>query len=159
MRLLDFFFARHHDDSELGRLTRGWGCWRGTMVLGAGPAVPLVLPGWGTAPDPLRVSLARGLPARYAGLRPAIGEALFEHYAPYADAVAAGEEDPGTDLPRLSGPDEVWAHVTVVRVSIERQGGVETIEIACRVSWDREHTLGARIQGWSLVELNGSVLA
>ena len=62
-------------------------------------------------------------------------------------------------MPRLAGPDEVWPHVRPVRVLIERMGGRETVEIAYRVAWDEEHTLGARFQDWSLVEVNGSVRA
>ena len=34
---------------------------------------------------------------------------------------------------------------------------VDTIEAAYKVEWDEEHTLGARIQEWRLVELCGSV--
>ena len=34
---------------------------------------------------------------------------------------------------------------------------VDTIEVAYKVEWDEEHTLGARIQEWRLVELSGSV--
>ena len=55
-------------------------------------------------------------------------------------------------------PDQVWAHVSPVRVLIERLGGVETVEIAYRTAWDTEHTLGARFQAWALTELNGSVI-
>lgn len=34
---------------------------------------------------------------------------------------------------------------------------VDTVEVAYRVEWDEEHTLGARIQEWRLIELCGSV--
>jgi hypothetical protein len=42
-------------------------------------------------------------------------------------------------------------------VLIEPLDGVPTIEIALSVAWDEEHTLGARIQEWRLLELCGSV--
>jgi hypothetical protein len=71
-------------------------------------------------------------------------------------AGAAGEE-PAHDVPTLTRPDDVWAHVRPVRVLIERLAGRETLEIAYRAAWDEEHTLGARVQEWELVELNGSV--
>jgi len=35
---------------------------------------------------------------------------------------------------------------------------VNTVEgVAYRVAWDEEHTVGARIQDWRLIELCGSV--
>jgi hypothetical protein len=32
------------------------------------------------------------------------------------------------------------------------------VKLAYRTEWDTEHTLGVRFQGWSLTELNGSVI-
>ena len=52
----------------------------------------------------------------------------------------------------------MWGQISLVRVLIEPLGGVDTVEIAYRTNWDTEHTLGARFQGWALVELNGSVI-
>ena len=159
MGLLDRFLTGRYDDPSLGSLVRGWGCWRGWIALRDGEPVPLVLAGWRSVPDAARLRLARELVSRYAALRPTIARGLFEHYAPYAEAVAAGEEPDRPDIPRLAGPDEVWAHVSAVRVLIERMGGSETMEIAYRVAWDEEHTLGVRFQEWALVEVNGSVRA
>ena len=62
------------------------------------------------------------------------------------------------DAPRILGSGDVWDHVALVRISIERLGGVDTVELAYRAAWDQEHALGARFQGWELAELNGSVL-
>ena len=45
-----------------------------------------------------------------------------------------------------------------MRVRIEASRGVDTVEIAYRTEWDPEHTVGARFQGWTLTELNGSVI-
>ena len=108
-----------------------------------------MLSGGRAAPDPDSVSLARELIARYATLRPAIARALFDHYEP------SRESDEG--IPGLSGPEHVWAHVSAERVLIEPMSRLDTVEIAYRTAWDEEHTLGARFQGWQLVELNGSV--
>ena len=58
----------------------------------------------------------------------------------------------------LGVPEQVWGHISLVRVLIEPLGGVDTVEIAYRTDWDTEHTLGARFQGWALIELNGSVI-
>jgi hypothetical protein len=130
---------------------------RGKIVLGSEPAVPLVLAGGRLSPSEAVLRLARELPARYPSLQPTIALALFEHYAPYAEAIAAGEEQAPPGLPTLTAPDQVWGYVSPVRVWIGRIGGVETVEIAYRAAWDDEHTLGSRFQGWRLVELNGSV--
>ena len=159
MSLLSFVLPRRYEDAVLGTLTRGWGCWRGRIALGADPALPLVLAGWQSLPAPAQLQLARDLVTRYAALQPAIAEALFEHYVPYAEAVVAGEEPPDPHLPRIGRPAEVWPHVRPVRVRIETIVSILTVEIAYRVAWDDEHTLGARFQDWMLVELNGSVRA
>jgi hypothetical protein len=159
MGILDGFGARRYDDPALGPLARGWGCWRGQIALGDGQPALLVLAGWRSAPDPERLRLAQELVSRYEALHPAIARGLFEHYAPYGEAVAAGEEPEHATMSRLAGPDEVWAHVRPVRVLIERMGGREAVEIAYRVAWDEEHTLGVRFREWALVEVNGSVRA
>jgi len=157
MGILDGFGARRYDDPVLGPLVRGWGCWRGQIVLGGGASVPLVLAGWRSAPDPTRLRLAQELASRYEEFRPAIARGLFEHYAPYGEAVAADEETEEVGVPRLAGPDEVRPHARPVRVLIERMGGRETVEIAYRVAWDEEHAPGVRFQDWTLAEINGSV--
>ncbi|MFN8633996.1 MAG: hypothetical protein U0893_09090 [Chloroflexota bacterium] len=169
------FRTRRWHDPALGALARRWGRWHGQIVLGgddrdgggtpstAGqqavlPTVPLVLAGGRSAPDPALLQLARDLHERYAALLPALERAFFEHYQPYAEAVLAGEEPPSDHLPTLTAPTQVWPHVTPVRVLLDVQRGAPTVEIAYRVAWDEEHTLGARFQNWQLVELNGSVL-
>jgi hypothetical protein len=159
MGYLDGIMAIRYVDPKLGPLVRGFGRWRGQIALAADASpVPLILAGWRSAPDPARVLLAHELIARYLDLRPDIARALFEHYAPYVDAIAAGEEPAPDDLPRLTVPDHVWLHVAPVRVLIERMEGRETVEIAYRVAWDEEHTLGACFQDWALTDLNGSIL-
>lgn len=159
MSLLSFVLPRRYEDAVLGTLTRGWGCWRGRIALGADPPLPLVLAGWSSPPAPARLQLARELVGRYEALQPAIAQALFEHYAPYAEAIASGDEPPDPRLPRIERPVDVWPHVRPIRVRIETIVPILTVEIAYRVTWDDEHTLGARFQDWTLVELNGSVRA
>jgi hypothetical protein len=84
---------------------------------------------------------------------------MFEHYAPYADAVVAGElEAPEEGLPRISQPDQVWPHTSVEFVAVITLDGELCVEIGYRVAWDEEHTLGARLRNGRLIELNGSVL-
>jgi hypothetical protein len=159
MGYLDGILAIRSVDPILGPLVRGFGRWRGQIVLPSDTSpVPLFLTGWSSAPDPARLRLAHELIVRYPDLRPAIATALFEHRAPYAESMAAGEHPAAGLLPTVNVPEDVWPHVTPVHVLIERMAGRETVEIAYRAAWDEEHTLGARFQDWSLVELNGSVL-
>jgi len=150
------------EDDHLGTLTRSGGSWRGRIALGQHGKIELGLSGGRQSPDAASLVLAHELPARYAALLPQIQASLFEHYEPYREAGSAGE------LPQLSGPfpdiqgaGEVWPHVVAQWVRIEPLRGAPedgpTIEIAYRVAWDEEHTVGARIQGWQLFELCGSV--
>lgn len=147
MGILDFLKPRAYRDAVVGNLVRRGGYWRGAINLGSESDVPLLLAGSRSAPADASLVLARELGHRYAALRPSIERALFEHHEPYAEAV-----------PRLGRPEQVWGHVSLVRVRIEPLGGVETVEIAYQTEWDTEHTVGARVQGWTLTELNGSVI-
>lgn len=158
MRILGLFTAAPYEDAVLGRLERRRGRWHGQLALPNGPVVPLRIDGGRSGPAEACLQLARELLARYADLRPAIAQALFEHYAPYVDAVTAGELDPVEGIPWLTRADEVWEHATLVRVSVEPLDRAHTVELAYQTAWDQEHTLGARFQEWRLVELNGSVL-
>ena len=81
--------------------------------------------------------------------------ALFEHYVPYREAVDAGEIEEQTV--QLRSAMEVWPHVTPIHVIIDPSNARFTIEIGYTAMWDVEHTLGARLVGWRLLELNGSV--
>ena len=106
-------------------------------------------------PDPIFIGLARELPKRFNSLVPKIQTGLFEHYAPYKEAVDAGEET--GPCPNVSSQEAVWPHVTPAHILVEPLGGIPTVEIAFRVEWDNEHTVGARFQDWHFIELNGSV--
>ena len=158
MGILDFLKRPEFRDPVAGNLVRQGRYWRGRISLGSEHDVPLLLAGSRPAPDQAGLGLARELGPRYATLLPAIERALFEHYEPYAEAVELGEAAALGEVPRLRSPEDVWGHISVVRVLIEPLGGVDTVEIAYRTDWDTEHTLGARFQGWALVELNGSVI-
>ena len=147
MDILDFLRPRAYRDPVVGNLVRRGRYWRGAINLGSESGVPLLLAGPRAAPGGASLGLARELGDRYAALLPTIERALFKHYEPYSEAA-----------PRLSRPEQVWTHVSLVRVLIEALGGVDTVEIAYRTEWDAEHTVGARFQGWALTELNGSVI-
>jgi len=116
----------------------------------------LALAGSREAPDPIALALAKELPGRFKSLIPKIQTGLFEHYAPYKEAVDAGEET-GSPCPGVVSPEAAWPHVTPAHVLVEPLEGILTVEIAFRVAWDKEHTVGARFQNWQFIELNGSV--
>src|SRR5262249_7001123 len=107
-------------------------------------------------PDEVSVILARELLANYLSLREDIQRHLFEHYEPYKEAVSVGELD-AQSFPIIQAPTDVWPHAKVERVLIEPLQGVPTVEVAYRVAWDEEHTVGAWIRDWRVFELCGSV--
>jgi hypothetical protein len=150
MAIFDLFKQPQYVDATLGTLVRRAGHWQGQISLGSDGDARLLLAGGRAAPSESSLALSRELASRYPALRPAIAAALFEHYEPYSQE--------SEDIPKLTGPDQVWKHVTPVHVRIEALSNIETVEIAYRAAWDEEHTLGARLQNWALVELNGSVI-
>jgi hypothetical protein len=156
--MFGMFKSPPFSDALLGELRRAGGIWRGTIELGQA-RVPLALPGSRSAPDPRALDIARAIRSSYPQWRTFIAQAMLEHYAPYAEAVAAGEiEPPGEGLPRLTQPDEVWPHTSVEFVAVITLDGELSVEIGYRVAWDEEHILGARLRHGRLIELNGSVL-
>ena len=142
-------------DGQLGELHRSGGYWKGKLVVVPCGMFRLALAGSREAPDPIALGLAKELPERFKSLMPQIQTGLFEHYAPYKEAVDAGEETGSP--PNVASPDAVWPHVTPAHVLVEQLKGIPTVEIAFRVAWDEEHTLAVRFQSWQLIELNGSV--
>lgn len=153
--MFNFFRSDPFDDPDLGELRRRRGRWRGTLLLGD-ERVPLALSGPRAAPDPGAIAVARALRADFAAARPALERALFEHYAPYAEAAAEGGP---ADVPRIEGPPGVWPHAVAEFVHVAPIDGTLTAEVGYRVAWDEEHTLGARFREGRFVELSGSVLA
>jgi len=157
--MLGFFKSASFVDPQLGELHRSRGAWRGTLKLDLEAPVPLVLSGGRTAPDADALRIARSIPSEYASWRPAIERELFDHYSPYAEAVAAGELDtPSSVLPPINAPASVWFHTTLAFVQVAPLSGILTVEIGYRVAWDEEHTLGARFRDGQMLELCGSVL-
>ena len=146
-------------DPQLGEFRRSRGLWRGSVLLGEA-TVPLVLSGSRAAPDPEALKIARSIQAGFPSWCPSIERALFEHYEPYAEAVAAGETGaPASGLPSINDPAAVWPYTHAEYVQVTPLDGVLTVEIGYRVAWDEEHTLGARLRDGRLLELCGSVLA
>ena len=157
--MFDLFKSGPFTDPELGELRRSRGAWRGTVQLEGRP-VPLVIAGARKAPDPEALQLARSVAGAYPGWKPAIAAAMLEHYTPYAEAVAEGEEEaPEGGLPAIAGPDGVWPHASAQFVHVYQLDRRLGVEIGYRVAWDEEHTLAAQVRDGQVVGLNGSVLA
>ena len=98
---------------QLGELARARGYWRGSLTLAGRASVPLVLSGTRWEPDAHAVAGAREVATPYGPWRPIIEQALFEHYGPYADALAAGElHPPSATFPSMTAPHHVWPHVS-----------------------------------------------
>ena len=157
--MFQFFRSRPYTDPDLGDLVRRRGMWRGRIDLPSAAVGPLALIGLRTAPGAEAVKIAAQLSQSIPGLRPAIARALYEHYSPYAEAVAAGEEPvPMSALPAIESPAVVGPLVSVVYVSVAPLDGQLTAEIGFSPAWDEEHTLGVRFRDGRLIELCGSVL-
>jgi hypothetical protein len=157
--LFGLFKSPPFHDPKLGELVRSRGFWRGLLTVEAGVRAPLAVSGMRTEPHAQALAAAREVAQAFASLRPAIEQALFEHYEPYAEAVTAGElPSPSEALPRIAAPGDVWSHVSLVFVSVTPLSGLLTTELGYTTAWDDEHTLGARFQSGKFMELCGSVL-
>ena len=154
--MLGPFKSKPFRDEQIGEFRRSGGYWKGSLLVAPVGTFRLALVGSREAPDPIALALAKELPGRFKSLMPKIQTGLFEHYAPYKEAVDAGEET-GSPCPSVVSPEAVWPHVMPTHVLVEPLEGIPTVEIGFRASWDVEHTLGARFQGWQFIELNGSV--
>ena len=157
--MFGLFKSPRFHDPKLGELVRSRGLWRGLLTVEAGVSAPLALSGTRTEPHAQALAAARQVAQAFASWRPAIEQALFEHYEPYAEAVTAGEfPSPSEALPRIAAPGDVWSHVSLVFVSVTPLSGLLTTELGYTTAWDDEHTLGARFQAGRFIELCGSVL-
>lgn len=155
--MFGLFSSPSVSDPALGELKRSRGLWRGQVSCLGSAAVPLMVAGPKSGPDPAAVALARSMTANYSAWRGAIEVALFDHLEPYAEGMAA-EGSAGGLSPPINKPADVWPHATMEFVSIAPMGGKITIELGYRVAWDKDHTLGARFQGGRMVELCGSIV-
>jgi hypothetical protein len=157
--MFGLFKSPPFSDPQLGELTRSRGHWRGSLTLAGGESVPLVLSGTKTEPDAQAIAVAKEVPAQFASWRATIEKELFEHYEPYAEALAAGKLEPMEEpFPEIKAQSGVWPHVKLVYVAVTPWGDTLTVELGYTTGWDVEHTLGALFQSGKFIELNGSVL-
>jgi hypothetical protein len=154
--MFGLFSSKSFPDGQLGALRRSGRYWKGSLVVPSCGTFRLIVIGNRKAPDPIALQLAKQLPDRFESLMPKIQVGLFEHYTPYKEAVDLGEY-PGSPCPSIESPGAVWSDVTPAHVLVEPLGGVPTVEIAFRVTWDEEHTIAALFRDWQFIELNGSV--
>ena len=156
--MFSLFKSEPFVDDTLGGFKKKWQYWVGSVDVPPHGAMELRLAGDRKAPHAAALSLARELPSRYPSHISQIETALYDHFLAYADVNSRGElgelEEP---FPQIGDAKHIWTHVYPSHVRIETMQGVPTVEVAYRVGWDDEHTLGARLQNWRFLELCGSV--
>lgn len=146
-------------DPDFGELKRSRGMWRGLIAFPESNPVQLIVAGTRSAPDSGLLNSVRFVPDQYRRWKAEIEKGLFEHFSPYADAVASGEmETSATLLPEISMPGDVWHHVRLEFVTVTWLEGTPAIEFGYHTAWDEEHTLGARFSDGRFIELCGSIL-
>jgi len=156
--MFGLFSGSSLSDPVLGELKYAKGRWRGMLQL-AGTTIPLAVSGTHKVPDANAIEAARKLPSTFAAFRPEIEAALFEHYTPYAEAIASGDLPPSAEgRVEIGAPSEVWPHVVTQFVSIEPMAGSLITELGMGVAWDEEHIVGARFDDKAFIELCGSTI-
>jgi hypothetical protein len=157
--MFGLFSSTKFFDPQLGEFQRSRGHWRGLISFEGDENIPLVVCGNRKAPDTEALQSALQLSSQFSNWKTIIGQALFEHYTPYAEAIKAGELPlPDQVFPIIACQDQVWPHVTLEFVAILPLENKITIEFGYSTDWDEEHTLGARFQSRQFLELCGSVL-
>jgi hypothetical protein len=156
--MMGFFSSDPFHDAHLGTFERRGGRWHGRMTLGAHGKIDLILAGDRKAPSPAALALASGTAPATRTLLPQIERALLDHYGPYRDALLAGTPAAErADFPQIDSVNELWDHVTVRSAEIDPKQHAFDTEVAYAVTWDEEHTLGARIELGRFIELCGSI--
>ena len=151
--MFGLFSKDSFQDATLGELTRKGSSWLGTTKVSTHGSVPLRVSGGRKAPDTASLRLAAGMASLTQAAKPAIEQALFSHYRDMFEA-HGGQLD---GVPVIDDPRAVWAQTQVELVDVDASRRAFPVEIRITVGWDGEHTLGARLDGTTLVELNGSV--
>ena len=126
--------------AELGPLLRIRNAWRGHVRIDPFGPIPLSVTGSRSEPDDDALKLALAANHDYERCDHAIEDELAEHRRAY-------ETD---DSVAMAIPP---SYVAVIRLDHHL-----VLEFGYRVPWDEEHTLGARVTGGKLIELNGSVV-
>jgi hypothetical protein len=149
-------------DAQLGKLRFSFGfetcMWRGSIALSPSTKIPLAIVGNADGPAAEALSMAKELAGQLPSWKGEIETALFEHYEPYAEALASGElKHRGGPLPTIASPKDIWPLISWVGASILPVGGELATELHVTVPWDEEHTLGLLFSRGKLSALCGSV--
>ncbi|OAI26394.1 DUF6985 domain-containing protein [Methylomonas koyamae] len=83
--------------------------------------------------------------------------ALFDHYAPYAEADAVGSFL-ADRCPTISQANQVLSYADLKFIAVAPLSGMIAVEFGYAVAWDAEHLLGVRFRNGRLLELCGSAL-
>ncbi|CAD6877300.1 hypothetical protein [Methylomonas albis] len=157
--MFGLFKSKIFHDSQLGEFKRSGGYWRGVIALDDSENIPLILAGNRTEPVAQAISMARGLAAVFASMRPMIESELVAHYPPYAEEFESENNSAACEtMPSISAASQVWPYVALKFVSVTPLDGELIYELGYSVAWDEEHTLGARFKADQFIELCGSVL-
>src|SRR5437870_3512133 len=101
--MFELFKSEPFRDRQLGEFRRSGKHWKGSLLVPSCGMFRLVLVGSHKAPDPIALGLAKELSDRFKSLVPTIQTGMFEHYAPYKEAIDAGEET-GGPCPSIANP-------------------------------------------------------
>lgn len=131
-------FGREHVvvDDELGTFRLHRGSWRGEITLASNTTVPLAVPGRRSGPDQAALERSRRIALEFASASEAIDRAFTEEFP---------------DSQRSGTPAPVFVQLETIDRRL-------MIEIGYRLRGDDDHTIGARIENGTLVELNGSIV-
>lgn len=155
--MFGLFKSRKISDTHFGELSRSCGFWRSTIKLGSCADVPLAVAGPKDGPDTSALAEAHQVVSLFPEWQPIIEQALFEHFEPYFEAIAAGEY-PVSNLQNINSPKDVLTRAKLQFVAIGPIGGTMTTELGYEAEWDEEHLLGVRFQAGKFVELCGSTV-
>ena len=151
--------SRKISDTHFGELSRSSGFWRSTIKLGSCVDVPLAVPGPKDGPDANALAEAHQFVSLFPEWQPIIEQALFEHFEPYFEAIAAGEYLVSNEnLRNIKSPKDVLSRAKLQFVVIGPMGGTMTTELGYETEWDEEHLLGIRFQAGKFFELCGSTV-
>ncbi|MTW12749.1 hypothetical protein GM658_19255 [Pseudoduganella eburnea] len=157
--MFGLFKSRSYSDVHLGEFSLKNSYWRGRIVLDPNGEIPLALAGTRDAPDANALAEAYRLPASFPGWAPSIAQALFEHFEPYGEAIAAGEYPEAPDNVRdIKTPRDALSNSKLQFITVGRISGSMVTELGYVTEWDEEHTLGIRFHDGKFAELCGSTL-
>ena len=122
--------------------------------------IPLAVAGTKVAPDANALAEAYRLPLSFPEWTQTIGQALFEHFEPYAEALETGEyPDPSESVRNIKSANDALSCAKLQFITIGPIGGQMMTELGYDTEWGEEHTLGIRYQGGKFFELCGSSLS